>query len=54
MDAALLLAYAEKGGAVDNWPAPLIGLLVVAILLVIAGIAYMVVSGRGDRQRPAG
>lgn len=54
MDAALLLAYAEKGGAEDNWPAPLIGLLVVAILLVIAGIAYMVVSGRGDRQRPAG
>jgi hypothetical protein len=54
VDAALLLAYAEKGGAEDNWPAPLIGLLVVAILLVIAGIAYMVVSGRRDRQRPAG
>ncbi|MGQ0802394.1 MAG: hypothetical protein ACT4PI_00800 [Actinomycetota bacterium] len=50
----LVLAYAEKGGAEDNWPAPLIGLLVVAILLVIAGIAYMLLSGRGDRQGEAG
>ena len=53
MDAALLLAYAEKGGAEDNWPAPLIGLLVVAIVLVLAGIAYMLMAERGDRRSEA-
>jgi hypothetical protein len=45
---------AEKGGAEDNWPAPLIALLVVAILLVIGGVAYMLFTGRGDRQNQAG
>jgi hypothetical protein len=50
----LVLAYAEKGGAEDNWPVPLIALLVVAILLVLAGIAYMLLSGRADRQEEAG
>jgi hypothetical protein len=54
VDAALLIAYAEKGGAEDNWPAPLIGLLVVAIILVIAGVAYMILGGRGDRRSEAG
>jgi len=41
---------AEKGGAEDNWPAPLIALLVVAILLAIGGVAYMLLTGRGDGQ----
>jgi hypothetical protein len=55
VDAALVFVLAaEKGGAEDNWPAPLIGLLVVAILLVIAGVAYMILSGRGDRRSQAG
>jgi hypothetical protein len=40
----------EKGGAEDNWPAPLIALLVVAIVLVIAGIGYMLLAGRSDRR----
>jgi cyanate permease len=40
----------EKGGAEDNWPAPLVALLVVAILLVIGGVAYTVLAGRTDRR----
>jgi hypothetical protein len=52
--AATPAAAAEKGAAEDNWPAPLIAMLVVAILLVIAGIAYMLLSARGDRPGKAG
>ena len=50
----LVLAYAEQGGAEDNWPAPLIALLVVAILLVVLGVAYMFLTGRDDRHSQAG
>jgi heme/copper-type cytochrome/quinol oxidase subunit 2 len=46
------LAYAEKGGAEENWPGPLIALLVVAIVLVVAGIVCMFFIG--NRGRPAG
>ncbi|MGI8797134.1 MAG: hypothetical protein ACR2IR_11235 [Acidimicrobiia bacterium] len=52
--AAAPAGAAEKGAAEDNWPAPLIALLVVAIALVIAGIAYMLRSGRGDGQGETG
>ncbi len=44
---------AGKGGAEDNWPAALIALFVVAIVLVIGGVAYMLLARRGDRQSPA-
>ena len=45
-----VLAYAEQGGAEDNWPVPLVAVLVVAILLVMGGVAYMLLTGRADRR----
>ena len=48
--ALVLLLGAEKGGAEDNWPGPLIALLVLAIVLVIVGIVCMFFVGK--RARP--
>lgn len=48
--AAVPAGAQEMGGAEDNWPAPLVALLVVAILLVIGGVVYMLLTGRADRR----
>ena len=47
--ALALLLGAEKGGADNNWPGPLIAILVVAIVLVVAGVVLMFVIGKRDR-----
>lgn len=48
--AAAPVGAGEKGGAEDNWPAPLVAVLVVAILLVVGGVVYMLLTGRADRR----
>jgi heme/copper-type cytochrome/quinol oxidase subunit 2 len=50
--ASVLLLGAEKGGAEENWPGPLIAVLVVAIVLAVAGVVCMFFIGK--RERPAG